>query len=196
MFNFSPSFCNSNTATCTCTRASVPVGKRRRLSRQDICYWIREYLPALECSVSSQTCSHSWKLSLQVSETSPLFSLHEKYQGTESLHFSSAVVQSPCTTPEFITCRIPSFQLIFYMFILFLFTLFFLGMSVSSSDFQALLSYLFPSSVHPSTVLLLRWSKVKWKLLLWYLPVAGFFHPVLLLSCSPPQSTSWSHMSI
>lgn len=138
------------------------VRKRRRLSRQDICYWIREYLPALECSVSSQTCSHSWKLSLQVSVTSPLFSTHEKYQGTESLHFSSAVVRSPCVTPEFVTCGIAFFQLIFHTFILFLFTLFFLGMSVSSFDFPALLSYLFPSSVHPS-VSLLRWSKVKWE---------------------------------
>lgn len=84
--------------------------ERRRLSRHSICYWIRKHLPALELSVSPQTRPHSWKLSLPVSETPLLLRVHEKYQVSKLLRFSSSVLQSPSVTPAFMTCWISCFH--------------------------------------------------------------------------------------
>lgn len=186
-------FCNSNTPTSSCTRAPVSIRKRRRLSRHGICYWIRKYLSALEFSISSQTRSHSWKLSLQVSETSPLFSVHEKYQGTELFHFSSTILQSSSVTPAFITCWIPSFQI----FCTFLFIHFFvLGYQcvlfwLSSS---AWLTFSLFSSSFYCIVFQVKQCAVR-KLQLWYLLGARLFHPMFLLCFFWPQSTTWNTIS-
>lgn len=153
LLHFSSFFCNSNTPTSSCTRASMSIRKRRRLSRHNICYWIGKYLSALEFSISSQTRSHSWKLSLQVSETSPLFSVPEKY--FIFLQLCCKVLQLHQQS------SLAGFHLFNFFAHFFLFTSLFLDTSVSSSDFQALLDWLFPSSIHPFTVFLVRWSNVE-----------------------------------